>query len=121
MRINGDTGANYNYVNARGRTTTLAESNALGSQNSMFIAGWSYGQGTTNGLPVIIQFMDYSATDKHKTTLDRYQTTRDNGDSEVGMIAGRWASTSAITSISLFPNSSTLKAGTTASLYGIAS
>jgi hypothetical protein len=119
MRINGDTGANYSYVVGRGQFSSTVASNALSSQTSMFIAGWSYGQGTTNGLPVIVQIMDYSATDKHKTTLDRYQTIRNNGEEEVGMVAGRWASTSAITSISVFPNSSTLKAGTTASLYGV--
>jgi hypothetical protein len=118
MRINGDTGSNYNYVVARGRAPSVAESSALASQVSMFIAGWTYGQGTINALPILIQLLDYSATDKQKTILDRYQTTRDNGNSEVGMVAGRWVSTSPINSISLFPNSSTLKAGTTASLYG---
>jgi hypothetical protein len=118
LRINEDSTANYSYVTARGRTTNLAQSSSLTSQTSMFIAGWSYGQGTTKTTPVLMQFMDYSVTDKHKTMINRYQTNRDNGDGEVGMIAGRWASTSAINSISLFPNSSTFKAGTTASLYG---
>ena len=121
MKFNSDSGANYSYVVARALFSTTVSSNTASSQTSMFIAGWSYGQGTTNPTPVLINIMDYSATDKHKTILNRFQTQRNNGEEEVGMLAGRWASTSAITSISLFPNTSTLKAGTTASLYGIAS
>ena len=109
MKFNSDSGANYNYVVARGLFSTTVSSNTASSQTSMFIAGWSYGQGTTNPTPVLINI------------INRFQTQRNNGEEEVGMLAGRWASTSAITSISLFPNSSTLKAGTTASLYGIAS
>ena len=68
---------------------------------------------------VFIQIMDYSATDKHKTTLFRYGA----GAAETGMVAGRWASTSAITSLSIKDASSgfTFNAGTTFSLYGIAS
>jgi hypothetical protein len=119
MRINGDSGANYNYVLARGKSIApITESQAAASQTSMFIAGWSFGQGTTNQTPLVIQFMDYSATDKHKTLLNRFQTQRNDGGNEVGMLTGRWASSAAISSITLFPNSSTFAVGSTFSLYG---
>lgn len=119
MRINGDSAANYNYILGRGFSTTGASANALSSQSSMFIAGWTFGQGTTNRTTLQLQFMDYSATDKHKVVLDRFQTQRNDGSNEVGMLAGRWANTSAITSISLFPNSSTFAANSTFNLFGV--
>lgn len=67
----------------------------------------------TNALQ-ILQIMDYSATDKHKTVL-----VRTNRSGEVAAYAQRWADTSAINEIDV-----TLVSGTftgTMSLYGIAS
>ena len=66
----------------------------------------------------IIQVMDYSATDKHKTFL-----VKDSGGGTTKVLrakAGRWASTSAITSLELNATSPfTINAGTTLDLYGI--
>jgi hypothetical protein len=60
--------------------------------------------------------MDYSATDKHKTVLARHN----NSAGEVSMSAGRWASNTAINSISLkvLPSGS-FNSGATFSLYGV--
>jgi hypothetical protein len=120
MTFNSDTGANYSYVLARGFSSTSAQSQSLSGQTSMFIAGWSFGQGTATQTPLVLQIMDYSATDKHKTLLNRFQTQRNDGSNEVGMLAGRWGSTNAINTVRLFPNSSTFAAGSTFSLYGVA-
>lgn len=69
------------------------------------------GQGTTT-----VQIMDYSATDKHKTMLIRY----DFGTlGWTAALASRYANTSAITSISLSPFTNQLAAGFRADLYGI--
>ena len=60
--------------------------------------------------------MDYSATDKHKTMLSR------GGSSSfgVGMNAGRWANTSAVTSVLVIGQSGLdFAAGSTFYLYGI--
>jgi hypothetical protein len=63
----------------------------------------------------IIQIMDYSATDKHTTVLVR------NGTASRGveMVTGRYASTSAITTVLLFPSTGSFDIGSTFSLYGI--
>jgi len=64
----------------------------------------------------IHHIMDYSATDKHKTTL-----VRSNIDQWVIALANRWASTAAITSIELAARGGgNFVSGTTFSLYGIA-
>jgi len=109
LRINGDTGSNYNWLYAEG-TGSGATSSSSSNQTSI---GYFY---VTTGQPFVsvIQFMDYSATDKHKTLL-----LRNNKNTErVSMIAGRWASTSAITSISLFTLPSGGYTSGTFSLWG---
>lgn len=71
----------------------------------------------------IVQIMDYSATDKHKTFLARYNTPNSTGDFRtlLGMIAGRFASTNAVTSVKFDVGAATISSGSTFSLYGIAS
>lgn len=65
---------------------------------------------------VIADFLDYSATNKHKVVL-----ARSNGAAnESAMQATRWASTSAITTITLTTDgASNLPAGSTFALYGV--
>jgi len=64
---------------------------------------------------VIINVADYTSTNKHKTLHARgvYMSTG------AGMSVSTWASTTAITSILLKPDSGNLDAGTSISLYGI--
>ena len=106
----------------------------LNTDASNFSRQYAYGPGSgtnanadsSNGMGVVrtsasnsvIQFMDYSATDKQKTIISRLNGASDYG---VAMIAGRWASTTAINSISAYVGSGTFSIGSTFSLYGIAS
>lgn len=113
-RFNSDTGSNYTGV-----YTANASSGTRATTSSDF-----YFQGTTGISTAIIQVMDYSATDKHKTSLVR----SGNLAEWVQMYANRWANTAAITSMTLLPidatsfaPTSTWAAGTTFALYGIAS
>jgi hypothetical protein len=66
----------------------------------------------------IMQIMDYSATDKHKTAINRHGTL--SPTSLVMMAASRFASTNAITSLKVM-NISTVdfSAGSTFNLYGV--
>jgi hypothetical protein len=111
LRFNSDSGANYNWVRMFG-TGSTATSSASASQ--------TYIRNTGNTSPVnsmIIQIMDYSATDKHKTVLSR----GDNPAETVMAVASRWANTAAITSVSHSVASGTWTVGSTFNLYGIAS
>ena len=66
-------------------------------------------------LNLICQFMDSSATDKHKTVL-----TRDNDAGfQVGARAFRWANAAAITSIQVFVSAGTFNSGSTFNLFGV--
>jgi len=117
IRFNGDTGSNYNEVVMYGVGSGSGTSTATAN-----LTGLNVGYPGTGITQIRVQIMDYSATDKHKTTLSR----SDNSAIVVAALAGRWASTSAITSIT-FRNSESqsgiydFNAGSTFALYGIAS
>lgn len=107
-RYNSDTGSNYNFVRMFADGSS-AYSNAYTNQNSNDI-----GIGGANGNVSILQIMDYSATDKHKSSL-----SRSNDPSYVWAHAHRWANTSAITAVQIY--GSTFSTGSSFYLYGIVS
>jgi hypothetical protein len=94
LRLNGDTGNNYSNVQMKG---TGASASSTGTSGDSFMsAGPSFGTGATN---YIIQVMDYSATNKHKSLLTR----GNNAGVAVAATVSRYASTSAVTSFTFFP------------------
>jgi hypothetical protein len=110
LRFNGDTGSNYNYLFMYGDGSS-AVSQSFTSQTQGYIGNIDATVRTT----FIAQVMDFSATDKHKTFLSR------NGQA-AGLViatAGRWANTSAVTSMSVNINSGTFSTGHTFNLYGV--
>jgi uncharacterized protein YdbL (DUF1318 family) len=118
MQINSDTGSsNYWQVAMRGTGSAASSYNYAAANTYITLGVNSYSQ-TTPVFNSQINILDYSATDKHKTILIR------NNDSVNGVEANaaRWASTSAITSIKIYGRFSVnFTAGTTMTLYGIAS
>jgi hypothetical protein len=73
------------------------------------------GQIDSGGGVSTTHFLDYSATDKHKTFLTR-------GSRAGGIViayANRWAQTTAINSIAMVMQAGSLNSGTVISLYGI--
>jgi hypothetical protein len=112
FRINGDSGSNYPVVMMRG--TPAGVSSATNSGTYLLTA---FSQALSNQrYNTIVQFMDYSATDKHKSVLIR--TNYDNGAS-VEALAGRWASTSAMSSLFFQSNVGNFNAGSRFDLYGV--
>jgi hypothetical protein len=99
----------YSQVFAYGNGTSTASS----SDPSLSYA--PLGRASTNRGVQIWNIMDYSATDKHKTVLDR----GNSAGSDLLMRAVRWANTAAITSISISLPGTTLASTTTVSLYGV--
>ena len=111
LRFNADAGSNYSIVNINGTAGGAG-------------VGVSTGTGALGGLTIsssvnanITQIMDYSATDKHKTTLSRENSL---GESYVRAASTRWANTAAITSILCrVDTGANFNSGSTFSLYGI--
>jgi hypothetical protein len=107
LRMNGDTGSNYSYVYMLGNGSTTSSIAELKGE-----VGASY---TGNIGNTVIQIMDYSSTDKHKTALSRSNTAANN----TRAVAYRWASTSAVNSAGIVLNSGSFAIGSTFNLFGV--
>lgn len=113
FRLNGDsTTGNYPFVMMYGDGSSAVSQNNSASFPDFFVNGY-VGDTSVFG---IIQIMDYTATDRHKSIL-----TRGNHSGVVNAWGQRYASTSAITSIALYEDGgANLLAGSTFYLYGVA-
>jgi hypothetical protein len=118
VRFNNDsTSGVYPRVLMNGSGSSATSSTPGGSSNNLSLDDMVEA-GTTNAVTIIAQFMDYSATDKHKTILAR--TTAANYGTTA--YAARYASTSAINQITISatgPAARTFSIGSTFSLYGV--
>jgi hypothetical protein len=116
-RLNGDTGSNYSFVIASGTSSGATSPSSASNSNGLFMGAANTGLPITSPSQAILQIMDYSATDKHKTALGRYGST---GPSEVEMSATRWANTAAVTSLVVrIAPSGSFNSGVSFSLYGV--
>ena len=109
LQLNADDASNYSNVFMVGFGSTTES--IASTDTSIKRSGMGDSQST-----VIWQLVDYSATDKHKTVLSRWGA---NSSTNVAAAAGRWANTSAINSVKVYPESTTFTSGSTFSLYGI--
>jgi hypothetical protein len=116
------------HASGAGLRLTINGSTADGSYVIMYgLGGGSYASGTgsfvlaatsdTAQSTNVLQVMDYSSTDKHKTFLLR----SDRAGSGTLAYGQRWAQTAAITSLALVPDTGVIASGSTFALYGIAS
>jgi hypothetical protein len=113
MRFNGDTGSNYSITLIAGNGST-AYPDRRSNATSARINDAAIPTSTLNA-NVIVNFMNYSNTTTYKTFLSRANKASDATEAIVGL----WRSTSAITSIELFPSAGTWSVGCTFTLYGI--
>lgn len=115
VRFNGDAAGNYDFISGYGNGSSTGSSintNATGIR----IASAAFLSASAQ-LQVQAIFTDFSATDKYKSVLSRADSVASG--QAVEMVAGKWANTSAITSMSLFPNAGEFAAGSTFKLFGI--
>lgn len=114
LRFNGDAGNNYNAVWAEAYGTS--NWSAVSNNSTWIITSQAFSLvGSTMAGLLTAHIQDYSSTDKHKTTLSR----ANKADAGVNMMAGRWANTAAITSVTITSTFSNYAVGSTFYLYGI--
>ena len=116
VQLNGDNSSTYVWVNAAGYSTSSKSSATGSTTQGMLLGPVNVGLPTDNPSTIIFNLMDYSATDKHKTGLARHNSTN-----EVEMIASRWPSTNAVTSMRIYMSVGDIDLNTTFALYGIVS
>jgi len=119
FRLNGDTGGNYSDVNMGAVGSGTPGSAGRSNQTSSVLCGYAIGPRNTFTNIATLQIMDYSATDKHKTSLSRYGSG-ESSQGDVMASASRYANTAAITSLTVIDLfGATFQTGSTFSLYGI--
>ena len=118
LQFNGDSGSNYSYTYLRGESGGASSSRGS-NQGAMFLGYSAMSTDTNVWSPTILSIQNYSNTTTYKTVLSR--TNIPSGTTNVAATVGLWRSTSAISSITLFPGAFNFITGSTFSLYGIAS
>lgn len=109
LRLNADSGNNYNDVSMSNNGNNTSSASQFNTNNANIFFGAS---ARTLG---IAQFMDYSASDKHKPII-----VRDNIEgSSVRSTIFRWANNAAISQIQILRSDTTISVGSTFTLYGI--
>lgn len=125
MQFNSDTGSNYSLHRLLGYANLSESGVAAGagaSQSYMQLGYTTGGSGTANMFSAqVTDILDYANTNKFKTirTLNGYDTNTDTGYRSVGIYSGNWRSTSAITSIKIFPDTDSWAQYSSFALYGI--
>lgn len=113
VQFNNDTGSNYSYTDLSGNGTT-----ASSTRQSSATYFWCDVAATNLGLSSVSTFnvMSYANTNVYKTTLYREATAGNDTEARVSL----WRSTTAITSIKLFPyTGSGFATGSTFKLWGV--
>jgi len=120
IRFNSDTGTNYVYHLLYGNGTSVTAQ--AGTSSSIIISGNAPRDGVTASIygANVFDILDYANTNKYKTvrTLGGADT---NGAGQITFSSGLWMNTSAITSITLSPESDSWKEYSHFALYGIKS
>lgn len=118
LRFNSDTGSNYGYVVAQGNNDNSARSTTLNAITAMPV--WEANNFDANTMfNSYVNIFDYAVTDKHKVVISRTSGIV-VGSNLPAMACGRWASTSAITSVSVV-GSQNFNIGSIFTLYGVSS
>jgi hypothetical protein len=116
MRFNGDTGSNYSQHNVYGYGTGVAAEGAA-NQSSMDLG---YAAGGSYPTAMVIDILDYADTNKYKTTRHLFgNDTNSTSAGRVGLFSNSWRSTSAVTTILIYPDSGTISQYSSFALYGI--
>jgi hypothetical protein len=112
VQFNSDTGSNYSFTYLYGDGSSAVSGR---ESNKTFASGGRLG---TNGAVSLFHIMNYANTTTYKTMLSR----GDNASSLNIAIVSLWSSTSAITTIKMYPGDlGNFDTGSTFTLYGIAS
>ncbi len=119
VRLNSDSGSNYDRQFLRGSAATVDAGETLGGTSAIMAAipAASASAGIASGM--LLHLSDYTRTAWQKSIvgLDNHKRSTSSGDVWAVARAAFWRSTSAITSVTLSPDSGNFDADTTATLW----
>jgi hypothetical protein len=119
IRFNSDTASNYSWHSVYGSGTSANATSGATTTRSVVGFNFAIGTGTTSiGSVLITDILDYTNTSKYKT-IRTLSGADKNGTGNICLFSGLWQSTSAITSINIYPDSGNFTQYTQFALYGI--
>ena len=117
-QFNGDTGGNYSWHTLYGPGNGSAYSDFNGVSSTYYGSFSRGGNGSGIFGASIVDILDYKNTNKYKTV--RSLTGKDsNGAGIMWLSSGLWQSTTAISSIKIFPESGNFNQYSQFALYGV--
>ena len=118
-QFNSDTGTNYSWHYLFGNGS--AASSSAGTTQSFMLLGWALNASSTSNSfgAQVIDILDYADTNKYKTVRSILGYEQNTSDGGVNLNSGNWRSTSAITSIKLYPASGNFNQYSSFQLYGV--
>lgn len=118
VQFNGDTTSSYAWHLLGGNGSSTAVENGVSQTNAQSFSQ-VYSNASANIFSAfVMDILDYSSVSKN-TTIRTIGSREENGAGLVSIYSGLWNSTSAVTSIKLYPLSDSLAEYTTLSLYGV--
>jgi hypothetical protein len=114
IRLNGDSGTNYSTTHLTGNGSSAASFRSSNDTKMTIMYYSSTGTGSSPNVS-LVQFMNYSNTTTNKTVISRSNNAANGVDANVHL----FRSTSAITSMEIYGQSTNFSAGSTFTLYGI--
>jgi hypothetical protein len=118
VRLNGDTATNYSRHRLTGSGTAAAASGTASTDLITTLGSAGMPSAANTYAVSIIDVLDYANTNKYKTV--RMLSGQDsNGSGGIEMTSGAWRNTAAITSLTIFSNSSNYPTAASFALYGI--
>ena len=117
IQFNSDTSANYSWHELYGDGAS-AGSGASSGASYMYLGNHPSNAVASAFAVYVVDILDYTNTNKFKTvkTLSGYDL---NGSGVVGLRSGNWRSTSAISTIRIFPGGDSFAQYSSFALYGI--
>jgi hypothetical protein len=115
IRVNSDSGSNYQYAVLTGDGSSAGASKAS-SQSNGLLTDYNATPSSDNNHVAICQFNSYASTNNRKNMISRASRAA----AGIDFVLSTWNDTSAITSLTLrFNSTPTFDADTVVSLYGI--
>jgi len=119
LRFNGDTGSNYSQTTLAGNGSAASTSRGFNATTLGLNDTAAFNSSLEGNL--IFNVMNYANTTKYKTLIGRFNRGSASNYPGAAAFAGLYRSTSAITSLVMFPqDGSNIISGSTFTLYGIA-
>lgn len=121
LRLNNDSGSNYDRQRSDALNTTLAGAESIGG-TSIYVGEIAAASAPAGGAGVlVIDLPGYAQTTFHKALVARSTAKLANSSSGVylNMQGGHWRNTAAVSRITLLPSSGNFEIGTTYALYGL--